>query len=757
MSDLGDTRTAEAPLEPRGEDPSPVVSSGERRAIAHEGEPPEAAPAPIAPGPELDASPWPGADIADNADNADNDGATAPDVEAVEVDHDWATELDGDDAPSWKTVGRVVAGLVVFGLVIRLADLAGRPLHHDESLDAWFSWKFLNGTYEGYDPVYHGPLRFYVSALFFAVMGESVFVTRLLAVLSGTVVLALPWLWRRDLGRIGTIGAVALLAVSPSMLYFSRMGREDAPFLALTFGIVIVLLAFLRNPRWWHPAALLVLLVSSMAVKESMFLVVFILGSFGMTVLFQDLLFSRPGGAHAVDGARRWGRTRAARWTTLVGLGLMIATFAWIGVDPGEAMSLGVTDVDPTLFKLALYGAALGLAIVVAGYDAFNRGVALDDVRLFRVVRHVGGLGWAFAIVSTVVWFVALFTQFFTRFSGPGSPTAPHSALRNGLVAGVEYWLGEQDTVRGDARWQYYLAVIPAYEWFVLALAFVGIVAVLRRPSLLGQLLIWWGVASFTVHSWAGERMPWLIIHPLLPFVLLAGIGVAVLWRFARDARRARRIVVAAPVLVGLAVTMYTSYEAAYVRGGEPQELFVQAAQATPEVPEWVDRLHRYERLVQAEFGRDVTVSIDSDVYWPYGWYLRDFPSPTYAVLDQDSDPPDSDIIFLPHWDRATIGAKLEGYVELDYEHRWWWVPDLDGGSDGFHPAVTVSAWANWLWDREVWDGTTDDPSDCPGSLVGTVYVREEIYELEQRYTATNPDVYAAKPGYDGPCARDDA
>ena len=49
-----------------------------------------------------------------------------------------------------------------------------------------------------------------------------------------------------------------------------------------------------------------------------------------------------------------------------------------------------------------------------------------------------------------------------------------------------------------------------------------------RRCSAL--FLVWMFVGSLAVYSWASERMPWLVLHPLLPLVLLAGIGAQALW-----------------------------------------------------------------------------------------------------------------------------------------------------------------------------------------------------------------------------------
>ena len=59
--------------------------------------------------------------------------------------------------------GPLVVLFLALALVLRLWELGERPFHHDESLDAWWSWRFRNGEYTGYDPVYHGPLRFYIT------------------------------------------------------------------------------------------------------------------------------------------------------------------------------------------------------------------------------------------------------------------------------------------------------------------------------------------------------------------------------------------------------------------------------------------------------------------------------------------------------------------------------------------------------------------------------------------------------------------
>ena len=57
-----------------------------------------------------------------------------------------------------------------------------------------------------------------------------------------------------------------------------------------------------------------------------------------------------------------------------------------------------------------------------------------------------------------------------------------------------------------------------------------GAVAAFRRPTLLRLFLVWAFVLSLAVYSWAGEKFAWLVLHPLLPLILLAGVGLQAIW-----------------------------------------------------------------------------------------------------------------------------------------------------------------------------------------------------------------------------------
>ena len=222
------------------------------------------------------------------------------------------------------TFKRIILALLLLGIVTRLVLLGDRPFHHDESLDAWFSFRFLEGNFGGYDPVYHGPLRFYITAGLFWLFGESDLTARLLAAISGVLIIYVPWCWRKQLGPVGTVATIGLIVLSPSMLYFSRFGREDMLFLFVTSIFVILLFAFLEHPKGWHPSALLSSLVIGLAIKESVLLSIFLFGVFLLLLLIQENLIissKRNQSKHAVQEQELGIR----RWTLFLGLVSMLA------------------------------------------------------------------------------------------------------------------------------------------------------------------------------------------------------------------------------------------------------------------------------------------------------------------------------------------------------------------------------------------------------------------------------------------------
>jgi uncharacterized protein (TIGR03663 family) len=196
--------------------------------------------------------------------------------------------LDRPLAPSWQRLTALVAhweliayaAIFLLGFTLRIWDVGARAMHHDESLHAYYAWKFFVGQGYSYDPLMHGPLQFEVVPLFYLLFGASEFSARLLAVSLGTGLIVLPYFLRSYLTRPGALLTSLMIGVSPGMVYFSRFIRDDIylAFFSLLLFTCIVLYIEAPRPAYLHIAAAAMAL--AMASMEAAYITFFIFGTF---------------------------------------------------------------------------------------------------------------------------------------------------------------------------------------------------------------------------------------------------------------------------------------------------------------------------------------------------------------------------------------------------------------------------------------------------------------------------------------------
>lgn len=223
-----------------------------------------------------------------------------------------------------------------------------------------------------------------------------------------------------------------------------------------------------------------------------------------------------------------------ARWFLLLGAALAVA---------GRLLHARSSCADATTEPLC--NAASGLlaaGAVILVYGALS--LLLAPGRGRSLARSMGAAPMAATALAMVVFAVIYVLFFTTFFSGVGK--TPLQGI-DGFRRSIEYWLAQHDVVRGDQPWYYYLLFTPMYEFlpFFFGMAAVWVYwrnAALRawrgddapagRPpslaaSLFVPLLMGWMLGAFWTFSWAGEKMPWLIVHMAVPLCFLAGRLVA--------------------------------------------------------------------------------------------------------------------------------------------------------------------------------------------------------------------------------------
>ncbi len=356
--------------------------------------------------------------------------------------------------------------LVIFliALAIRLSFLDLRLLHHDEAIHAWFSYELLTkGTY-AYDPMYHGPLLYYVTAGMFFLLGQSDAVARLLPALFGAAIVPLVYALHRlgYLDRRQALVAALFIAVSPNLVYFSRFLRHDIFQLFFSVLLLVALLAYLERGKIGYALLAGLAAGGGMCLKEDMPLFIILIIVFGVYLLWRrDVPFPRT-----------WIRDTVI--AAAVAIGIMALFYSSMGVHP-EILETGV---------IAAY----------THWTAMHGQCRICGPWYFYILL--------FLLYEVPVFILALLAMFqFTDCHNPFPGWISRIrtwAHRDRQPAGTEYTAESMlSAYRG-----------PGIHW--------------DKKELFFLFCILWFVATIAAYAYLGEKVPWLIIHQLFPAILVS-------------------------------------------------------------------------------------------------------------------------------------------------------------------------------------------------------------------------------------------
>ncbi len=179
---------------------------------------------------------------------------------------------------------------IILAIVTRFWGLGDRVMSHDESLHTQFSYQFYRGDGFQHTPLMHGPFLFHATALSYWLFGPNDFTARIPAAILGVLLVALPYLLRPYLGRIGALFTSFMFLISPYLLYYTRYIREDI-FAIIGYLLVFIFILYYLDRReekylWWFAGALAYLFTT----KEVSFFYVAIFGSFLVIRLLPQVL-----------------------------------------------------------------------------------------------------------------------------------------------------------------------------------------------------------------------------------------------------------------------------------------------------------------------------------------------------------------------------------------------------------------------------------------------------------------------------------
>jgi len=621
--------------------------------------------------------------------------------------------------------------LLAVAVLTRFWDVGARAMSHDESLHALYSWKLYAGEGYRHDPMMHGPFLFHANALIYFLFGDNDFTARVVPALFGVALVVVPYFLRRWLGQVGALVTSVLLLISPSMLYYSRYIRNDIYIAVWTSLLILALFKYLETHahRWLYFGA--AVLILSMCTKE----VAYITGFIGATFIALAWVWERLN----------------ARQRQMVRLATVIAIVALSALGLALARSGPGTTGHKLVQYLVLVVGLLVAALATTGlWDGGGQPMS-------RALKKVTWQAVAISLGIMVLIYVLLFTTFFTNPAG----------LVTGIFGSVSYWLAQHGVQRGGQPWYYYFVVGGMYEFLPFLFSLIGLMYYLgrgpsqaRNPEPVGEsrrmhkaiptpgaderdlfvpFLIYWLITTFLIYSWAGEKMPWLMVHPALPMIVFSGrlVGDVVskvnwqeAWRRgagwlmlllplvifavatlvqvtpfrgmslselnATAQWLAALIVTGALVYLLVRVVRRLGYRASLVTSFVTLLIFLGAFTVRAAwMAAYINYDYATEVLVYAHATPDIKLTInelaelsrrtvgdklirlayDDDSTWPLEWYLREFPNKVYYGAQPNKDALDSPVVIVGSKNEAKVKPFL-GNRYYKFKRRLIWWPD---------------------------------------------------------------------------------
>ena len=595
----------------------------------------------------------------------------------------------------WLTIA--FWGTVAFAFWMRFHDLANMPLHHDESLYGTYCWRFFKGEGYAYDPMLHGPFMFHLQLMLFFLFGASDFSVRIGPALFGGLLVASVYLLKDVAGKLGILFIALFLTFSPTHLYYSRFFIHDSYSAFFTFIFAACGIKYwLTRKRFWLylTAASLSLLY---CIKANAYIHTFIVVTFLIVLgIFEHLCLHLPRFDSVLRGedagqlrqpfpdeyaeapfARFWGFVKQEHYS------LMLAgfVFIWIYIILYTTVFTHPQGLWDGIVRTWTYWLGQHTMQRIKGPYHYY----VSYLFLYEFPALALGFGGVLISISTTAKRTIL---------------AAWATILAGVLS-VIFGQKPLPTWFGFTHMEYqYDLILTVYVVFI---GFWGTLHFLARRERLTALFVYWSGLGFLIYAYAGEKVPWLFLHVLLPFLLTAGIMLknafsASCWQRQTLPMRGAKYAACAVGVALAAYNLHTTVLLNYYNRANPVERMVYTQTSW----DMVNMLRVIEDItfsLGAEDAKKPVIAVQGDATWPLAWYLRDYDGWFFPGDLTNIDRP----MVVINWDdREKYRDTLKDYQEIRVKLREWWIPDLSQDS--------LNAWWEYVMYRKVFNptGSTD-------------------------------------------------
>lgn len=300
-----------------------------------------------------------------------------------------------------------------------------------------------------------------------------------------------------------------------------------------------------------------------------------------------------------------------------------------------SSLAIAVSSKENAYLIIAIFGAYAGLGLLYWIYSDWKKEKLGLKKTLLRKTSTILPylpeiiLSGALSIFIILFFYSSVFRYDVSLFSIVGKA--------------FSHWMEMHRIERIGGPFYFYIPILFVYEIPIVIFGTAGFFHFLRNKGRNnGQnysfflFLCYWALTSLLLYSYLQEKVPWLVVHIVLPFGLLAGAFLGEIFSQNTEDGQLKqanysgkiRTLLAGVLVLTLLVSMGQCISVNYYRSMEDKELMTYT-QASPDIRELMEKIGEFDGSPET---LRIYVIDQNKLYWPLPWYLRDYEKTSYSA-----------------------------------------------------------------------------------------------------------------------------
>ena len=348
-----------------------------------------------------------------------------------------------------------------------------------------------------------------------------------------------------------------------------------------------------------------------------------------------------------------------------------------------SALAIAVSSKENAYLVILMFGAYAGIYSSYRLYSDWKKERLTFRKALFLKISVISRFLPEILLSGTLFVFIVML--FYTSlFRTP-------ETLFSIVEKAFSHWMEMHRIERIGGPFYFYIPILLVYESPILIFGTAGIIHFLKKKDKNFPFFLfhsYWAVVSLLLYSYLQEKVPWLVVHILLPFGILAGAYLGDIFsswsgikqenlpetgeassgtdkNFTSGIKRSRSYTLVAGILaLTLIISLTQCISVNFYRSMEPDELMTYS-QASPDIRELMEKI---EGFTSGPETLRIAIVDPESLYWPLPWYFRDHEKAEYYTKPPASE--EYDVIIVPATYRMNREIPEEKFTAYSFSLR---------------------------------------------------------------------------------------